>query len=67
MIEFNKPVRILGEFHGDKRRYAVMYQDLKTGDFEVQRTHEGFKDGFKTVHSKIFDAENTAIEWVMGQ
>lgn len=67
MIEFDKPVRIIAHFYGANRKYAIVYQDLTTKDFEVQRSHTGIKDGFKTVHSRLLDAENTAEDWVMPQ
>jgi hypothetical protein len=63
----DKPRRICSEFIGDKRRRAVVYQDLVTRQYIVERTHEGITPGFNNVYDNLQDAEDSAEDWVLPQ
>ena len=63
----DKPVRVCSTFYGENRRRATVYQDLKTREYIVERTHEGLLFGFNNHYEKLEDAENSAEDWVMPQ
>jgi hypothetical protein len=63
----DKPLRECSKFYGENRRRATVYQDLKTREYIVERTHEGLLTGFNNRYSTLLDAENSAEDWVLNQ
>jgi hypothetical protein len=63
----DKPLRECSNFYGENRRRATVYQDLVTREYIVERTHEGFSNGFTNRYDNLVDAENSAEDWVMPQ
>lgn len=61
----DNPLRECSKFYGEKRRIAIVYQDLVTKQYIVERIHEGITPGFNNRYDNLQDAEDSAEDWVM--
>ena len=61
----DKPMRILGEWIGEGRRRAFVYQDLVTRQYVVEQKTDGFSGSIVHKFDTLDKAEDAAEDWVL--
>jgi hypothetical protein len=65
MMDF--PKRQVSLFCGEDGRSAIVWQNLNTREYIVERKATDIKSGFNNKYTNAADAEDSAEDWVMKQ
>lgn len=65
MMDF--PKRQVSLFYGEDGRSAIVWQNLNTREYIVERKSTSIQGGFNNRYDNAADAEDSAEDWVMKQ